>query len=321
MMEQTSNRYPVRRGWLAPILWLAVVAWTVVGAPARASIPPVEARLQVELERIYSLWKTAFSTKDLSSWARYTARSRQMAVRNAIVSQKRDWPRALFTLALAPPETTGLRLAGSQAIGDQARLIYYGRVDFRLDDPRTPPENALVLDFAREQGQWKFYGGRYFNFTNDPSLGAQVAQGNFTVLSGPGAELTGHAPPVPKPCPVPAFPGQIRINSIGYHTKIRLGDWHQDTVANRTSNEIVLGGLQKGTTPLRLEVQPIEGVPTDQRSLEVQVYAITEQLKTPAVRVFHFQPNNPVGPTHDLTVSVTPATLRTGNEIDLIPAQ
>ena len=192
---------------------------------------------------------------------------------------------------------------------------------FRLDDPRTPPENALVLDFAREQGQWKFYGGRYFNFSNDPSLGAQVAQGNFSVLSGPGNELTGQAPPVPKPCPLPAFPGQIRVNSIGYHTKIRLGDWHQDVIDNRTSNEIVLGGLQKGTTPLHLEVQPIDGVPMDQRSLEVQVYAITEQLKTPAVRVLHFQPNNPVGPVHDLTVAVTPATLRKGNEIDLIPGQ
>ena len=71
-----------------------------------------------------------------------------MMVRNTIVSQKRDWPRALFTLAMTPPETRGLRLVGSQQLGAEARLVYHGRIDFQLDDPRRPPDAVLVL--ARE---------------------------------------------------------------------------------------------------------------------------------------------------------------------------
>ena len=76
-----------------------------------------------------------------------------MMVRNTIVSQKRDWPRALFTLAMTPPETRGLRLVGSQQLGAEARLVYHGRIDFQLADPRRPPEYAAQHECgARRSG-------------------------------------------------------------------------------------------------------------------------------------------------------------------------
>ncbi|MGI8602888.1 MAG: hypothetical protein ACR2OZ_07790 [Verrucomicrobiales bacterium] len=273
------------------------------------------------LERIYAAWKSAMASQDLNTWAKYTAKSRQMAVRNSIVSQKRDWPRALFSLALTPPEIEGLRLAGSEILGDQARLVYDGQVDFRLGDPRTPPAAALVLDFVREEGDWRFYGGRYYNLQTNPALARQLTAGEIAQVSGPQAALTGRAPPMPKPCDVPDYAGQIRVASYGYATTVELGDFHRDTIVGQATNEVVIGGLRRGTNPLRVSTQPLNEVGPEDRSLEISVFAITPHLRTPAVRVFHFQPNNPVGTHFELSVNVGAATLREGNEIELLPGK
>ena len=133
------------------LLLLLLAVLILAGSPvAMASPAPVPPPLTAELERLYASWKTAMSSRDLAAWSRTTARARQMMVRNTIVSQKRDWPRSLFALAMTPPEIRGLRLAGSQLLGAEARLVYHGRIDFQIDDPRRPPDAVLVLDFVQE---------------------------------------------------------------------------------------------------------------------------------------------------------------------------
>jgi len=299
------------------LVWGGVLA----GGAAAAGVPsPVSPPLTAELERLYASWKTAMISRDLAAWSRTTARSRQMMVRNTIVSQKRDWPRSLFALAMAPPEIRGLRLAGSQALGAEARLVYHGRIDFQLDDPRRPPDAVLVLDFVREPAGWRFFTSRYFNFRDYPAESAAVARGDLGFLEVPSLALTGVAPAVPRPCPVPDYAGQIRVASFGYRTKVRLGDYHADEVMGRATTEVVQGGLRRGPTRLVLEVEPMAEVPAGERSLEVVVHALTPNLRTKSSEVFTYLPNNPVGPRHELMVMVGPSTLQKGNEGQLIPS-
>jgi len=294
-------------------------AWLATGGQAAAP-GPVPPPLTAELERLYASWKTAMATRDLAAWSRTTSRARQMMVRNTIVSQKREWPRALFGLAMAPPEIRGLRLAGSQMLGAQARLVYHGRIDFELDDPRRPPDAVLVLDFVNDAAGWRFFASRYFNFRDYPAESAAVARGDMGFLSVAPLALTGAAPPVPRPCPVPDYAGQIRVASFGYTTRLKLGDYHADTVSGRATTEVVQGGLRRGVTPLVLEVEAIEEVPIADRSLEITVHALTPTLRTEASTVFSYLPNNPVAARHDLQVIVGPSTLQKGNEGQLIPA-
>lgn len=293
----------------------AGLAWTRLAAAPQPLTPPVTA----ELERLYASWKTAMATRDLAAWSRTTARSRQMMVRNTIVSQRREWPKALFSLAMAPPEIRRLRLAGSQQLGPQARLVYHGRVDFEIDDPRRPPDAVLVLDFVQEPAGWRFFSSRYFNFREHPNEAAAVGRGDLGFLNIPPLALTGEAPPVPRPCPVPDYAAQIRVASFGYTTRVSLGDHHRDVVSGRATTEVVQGGLRRGTTPLVLEVEPIPEVPPDDRSLEVVVYAMTPTLRTKSSAVFTYRPNNPAPPRHQLSVIVGPSTLQRGNESRLIP--
>ncbi len=296
---------------------LACPAFLLLGAAegTRAqSVGPADPRLVPELERLYAAWKTAMTRRDLTAWARHTSRARQMLVRNSIVSQRREWPRSLFALALMPPEIRGLRLAGSQQFGAQARLVYYGRIDFGIDDTRTPPDAILVLDFVRDPDGWKFFASRYFNFRDYPAEAALVARGNLGFLDQPETVLTGQAPPVPRACPRPMYLGQIRVASFGYTTRVRFGEYHRDLVSGRATTEIVSGGLNRGITPLSVEVTPVAGVSDADRSLAISVFVQTEQLKTRSARVFHWEPANPVGPRHSHSVIVGPSTMREGNE-------
>lgn len=291
-------------------------------AAAPAAVPaPVPPPLATELERLYAAWKSAMATRDLAAWSRTTSRARQMMVRNTIVSQKREWPRALFGLAMAPPEIRGLRLVGSQGLGVQARLVYHGRIDFELDDPRRPPDAVLVLDFVNEPGGWRFFTSRYFNFRDHPAESAAVARGDLGFVSVPPLALTGAAPVVPRPCPVPDYAAQIRVASFGYTTRVRLGEFHSDVITGRATTEVVQGGLRRGVTPLVLEVEPLDEVPAAERSLEVVVHALTPTLRTKSSAVFTYQPNNPVAPRHELRVIVGPSTLQQGNEGRLIPGR
>lgn len=311
---------------LSPVLRLScslLAAMALAGFPvaARAAAPaPVAPPLTAELERLYASWKSAMATRDLAAWSRTTARARQMMVRNTIVSQKREWPRALFGLAMAPPEIRGLRLAGTQQLGAQARLVYHGSIDFEIDDPRRPPDAVLVLDFVHEPAGWRFFASRYFNFRDYPAESAAVARGDLGFLSTHPLALTGAAPPVPRPCPSPDYAAQIRVASFGYTTRIRLGDHHQDVISDRATTEVVQGGLRRGVTSLVLEVEPLHEVPAADRSLEVVVHALTPTLRTKSSTVFTYQPNSPVAPRHELSVIVGPSTLQKGNEGQLIPA-
>ncbi|MFN0125676.1 MAG: hypothetical protein ACKV19_03195 [Verrucomicrobiales bacterium] len=299
---------------------LAVASLTGSARPAPAQPAPVPPPLAAELERLYASWKSAMASRDLAAWSRTTARARQMMVRNTIVSQKREWPRALFSLAMAPPEIRGLRLVGTQQLGAQARLVYHGRIDFELDDPRRPPDAVLVLDFVSEPAGWRFFASRYFNFRDYPAESAAVARGDLGFLNVPPLALTGEAPPVPRPCPVPDYSAQIRVASFGYTTRVSLGDFHRDVVSGRATTEVVHGGLRRGLTPLVLEVEPLAEVPPEERSLEVVVYALTPTLKTKSSAVLVHQPNNPVAPRQELSVLVGPSTLQQGNEGRLIPS-
>jgi hypothetical protein len=156
---------------------------------------------------------------------------------------------------------------------------------------------------------------------NDPPLAKKLAAGEIDDANGPQERLSGRAPPPPKPCPLPDYAGQIRVASFGYTTTVQLGDFHRDTVSGRATNETVIGGLRRGANPLAVTVEPIDSVKAEDRSLEISIFAITPHYKTPAVRVFRFQPNNPVADRYDLTVNVGAATMREGNEIELIPTR
>ena len=88
----------------------------------------INTELRLALQRNYSNWKRAMISKDLRAWNAHTSRYRQTVTRNLIVSQKRDWPRSLFTVPIQPPDVELLRLIEARSVGNLGRLVYFGVV-------------------------------------------------------------------------------------------------------------------------------------------------------------------------------------------------
>ena len=83
--------------------------------------------IRENLERVYHNWRMAMRDKDYAKWAETTAAFRKAEIRNAIVSQGRKFPDALFDVPLAPPEIRNLKLLDVRAVGFTANLIFFGQ--------------------------------------------------------------------------------------------------------------------------------------------------------------------------------------------------
>ena len=79
-----------------------VAATPAAAAPARFGMPDQKAA-RTTAERVYSTWRIGMTRGDETAWKSVTTRSRQMKVRNLIVSQKGNFPQDFFRDQPEPP--------------------------------------------------------------------------------------------------------------------------------------------------------------------------------------------------------------------------
>lgn len=210
------------------------------------------AALRAELERAYAGWLQAMRTKDMSAFAASTSRYRQMCLRNEVVSMRQAWPAAVFKSVIQAPDITRLTFLDAAAVGDTARAVYFGRVDFALDASGTP-ENPLILRFLKENGAWKFDWIQYVNLGNDEAARTDARTGGRNWLQGEEFQLTGRYPAVPKPCKEPYQIAALKILATSCKVTVDVNQGaHTETVENNTGGRIITGGLQKGYNMLTI---------------------------------------------------------------------
>ncbi len=240
------------------LLALLSVSWAGAGAwlPAQETNP---AALRIELERVYEQWLTAMRQLDVAGFATYTSRYRQLSLRNEVISLKQPWPMAVFRNVIHAPALSGLKYLSVHATGDMARLVYYGRVDLELGS--AAPENALILHFLKDYGQWRFDRLQYANCGDDQDTRAKIANGDQKWLDEPEFYLSGKAPALPKACREPYLIAGLSI--IAYHCEVtvEVNGAHRVTVSQNADARIITGGLQKGPNPITITAKkaPVAG--------------------------------------------------------------
>ena len=99
---------------------------------------------------------------------------------NRIHSERRPIAQTLFNLPAAPPDTRNLTILDVTSKGVTANVFYFGPVDFGVGV--KPPDNLLVLSFAKEGVRWKYDTADFVNLAVLPDVRKQLAAGQMAHL-------------------------------------------------------------------------------------------------------------------------------------------
>jgi len=270
-----------------------------------------ESNLRRDLEHTYSQWRAAIAARSLSGWKDSTALFRQVMTRNMIVSQKQQFPEALFEFPLRAPELGPLRFLKAAAKGPTATLVYFGKVDLGIPDTEVP-ENLLMLKFINEGGKWKFDTLRLLNLASAPEVRSALKNGGSSaMLEEPEFQPDGVAPEVPKLCGAPDHLGGLQIIAFGYTVKAKVNGFELPAVENNAEQHLIIGGLKDGENSLTMEIKQNPIAEGSDRHVEVNAVIPTRDPSKPFIRVFNWTPEGANAPANvDEKIIVNKITMR-----------
>lgn len=225
---------------------------TLLGSELRAATPqarfgvPDQQVARATAERVYSTWRLGMTRGDENAWRRATTRSRQMKVRNLIVSQKGDFPDDFFRNQPEPPRLDKFRYIGC-ITGCQNRTLavtYLGKV--QLGDDKAN-DSAFVLLFVFEDGKWKFDQSRMFNLARLPKVKERLLKGDLAVLhEQDGFHPYDAAPTVPAACYAPQLIGKVFVDAPGRAIDMKINGISVHQFEDERRADVISGGLRRG---------------------------------------------------------------------------
>ncbi|HCN29488.1 MAG TPA: hypothetical protein DIT64_12210 [Verrucomicrobiales bacterium] len=295
---------------MKPAFCLLIPACILVLCPAAVA---QDAALASQLARAYGAWRAAMQSGDAKAWAAAITMHRQVTTRNLIVSQRKNWPAAVFEVPLDPPDISSLRLLEADAVGETAHLLFFGRVDMG-GGPGVIPESVLMLKFFNERGTWKFDSSKLLRLDDQPEIAQQIkAGGRLDFLDYPEFTPPGKSPPVPKICGIPDHVTGCTFQSLGYQTRMIINGHDYPVMTDHAEKIFVIGGLKNGANEIILEVKPVEIPPEGIRLLQLDFFVLAGKEGRQPVRVFHYEKNDPnLTGTQRLTLTITPEILSKG---------
>lgn len=254
--------------------------------------PPIHAQvnqaISQKLEISYARYRQALTQQDTANWLKHTSRYRQMWLRNQVVSQGLPWPRTVMDLAIKPPPIAGLKIIDATESGDAARLTYFGRVDFGIPG-ESAPENALIVWFLKDQGEWRYNTIQYANLNNDPDLKTRAAKGDLTFLSLEEFQIDPKYPVIPKPCEEPYHVARYRVTADGCKATINLNGLSEEIFSHATADRIIIGGLRKGPNKITIAMIPHPGSDPAKSILQVEVLIPSGNPAAPETSVYKWK--------------------------------
>jgi len=284
----------------------ALILLASFAAAGRSAAQNAEgAALRAELERTYVSWLQAMRRGDVTAFGTHTSRYRQMCLQNEVKSLNQPWPAAVFKSIIQAPDVSKLTFIDAAAVGDTARVVYFGRVDFGLDGTITP-ENPLIIRFLRENGVWKFDWIQYVNLGTDEPMRRDARAGGRKWLEGPEFQLTGRYPDLPKPCRTPYQIAALSIIARSCKVTVNVNNGsHIETVENNTGGRVITGGLQKGANLITI-IPVAGGTPAAPPLLSISILTRAESYR-PSVKLWSWKPPEPAGkwlPKYEVSVFV-----------------
>jgi hypothetical protein len=245
---------------------------------------PDQPTVRRTVETLYSTWRLAMMRRDEGLWRRVTTKSRQVKVRNLIVSQKGNFPRDFFLDQPDPPALEGFKYIGTITGCKHHTLAatYVGEVQLGKHEPQ---ENAFVLLMVFEDGRWKFDQSRMFNLARLPEVKKRLHQQDLTVLmEQDGFHPYESVPSVPVACPAPQLIGKVFVDAPGRHIEMKINGVSTHEFDDERRADIISGGLRRGKNTISYTITTHEKL--DHSSMGIGLFVMPETPGNRPVCVF-----------------------------------
>ena len=244
--------------------------------------------IQSQLSGVYDKWRTAMINQDVRAWAATTSKSRQLAVRNRVYSERRPFPKAVFQLPAAPPSVANLKGLSAHKKGATATAVYFGKVDFGMGG--DPAENLLLLHFVNEGGVWKYDTADFINLMALPKVRKQLKEGDLSYVEQKDFQASGILPKMPIAVNLAKYIAKVYVFCPGREVKMKVNKVSDHRFQDTKASEVVIGGGKDGINEVQFSTKSLEGS-TGKEALSIRVYLMSTVPGTKPIKMFEYQVN------------------------------
>lgn len=225
-------------------------------APTKPALLTPDQKMAREIvETVYTTWRLGVIRSDESTWRRTTSASRQMRIRNLIISERGNFPRDFFRSAQDAPPLDNFRFVGvlGGCGGKTLAATYIGKMQL---GESSPHENAFVLLFVHEGGRWKLDQTRFFDLTRLPGVLKRLQTQDLSVLrEQDGFHPYSELPAVPPACSSPQLIAKIFVDCPGRAIDMRINGVSMHEFDDERRADTVSGGLRRGQNTITYTIR------------------------------------------------------------------
>lgn len=226
---------------------------------AAVIIPHQENARQIA-ETVYNTWRLSMIRGNEQAWRSSTCKSRQMKVRNLIISQRGRFPRDFFSEIQEAPNIDNFVYVGSLlgCKGNTMACTYVGKLQLGDGSPR---ENAYVIELVNEQGKWKLDQTRFFDLTQTPDVKKRLYNKDLNVLKEQDGFLPyKRIPAVPAACRAPELIGKVFVDCPGRNIEMTINGVSVHEFDDERRADIISGGLKRGANTITYKIKDRDGL-------------------------------------------------------------
>lgn len=258
-------------------------------APATPTKPtlltPNQDKARELAETVYNTWRLSVMRGDETAWRASTSASRQVRVRNLIISSRGDFPRDFFKSAQSAPQLENFRYVGSLGGcgGKTLAATYVGRMQLGNDAPK---ENAFVLLLVQENGKWKLDQTRFFDLSKMPQVLKRLQSKDVNVLREQDGFHPYYAlPTVPQACRAPELIGKVFVDCPGRKVEMTINGVSVHEFEDERRADVISGGLKRGVNTISYVIHD-SATASERPSLGIGLFVMPETLGNQPVCVF-----------------------------------
>ncbi len=229
-------------------------------APSAFGVPNQE-KAREAAELVYNTWRLAMIRGSEQAWRSSATRSRQVKVRNLIISQRGSFPRDFFNTQAEPPKLENFKFVGAITAcgGRTLAATYVGRLQLGEGQAR---DNAFVLEMVYEDGKWKLDQTRFFDLSHLPDVRKRLLSKDIELLKEQdGFQPYAALPRVPAACQPPVLIGKIFVDCPGRDLDISINGMSEHEFTDERRADVISGGLRRGQNTIRYTVRTNEALP------------------------------------------------------------